>query len=481
MMGFAELRLTLPQQNISVRREEILRLANEFSQLVSGGISFSARPDLITSQLHNLNRMQLTGDERYQLSFKLVEQVIAESEELRRALSPAMLMELNVETGYAAKLLLKDCPAHSVEEKAQFTHWVLYSLSEQIRDHYERYNTEPKNLWGEIHRIYEYAMLHRISDFKTKPLNTTIESSYKLAIMLAAAEPYHFNLAEVRILFLWLNRWVSRCTISNQISRVRNQSYFYVNLSENEGVLNHKQAEKYLANDYAVMTLNPLPLISLAREHMAHLKSSGKKEDIGIDIAVDNVDCFVTLKKAILSWARKASRKDNRLECHETVSLVIGLKQVHGYLKKSTNSNIHEVKGVALNSSKGGACIEIIEASAQNTNVGDIVFEQDKASSRHLAVIKWLKRSAETIIFGLEFILGKAQPVAIRLKNKLADALLVSSAQNDTLLATTGVYAGGVPFHVKVPHRHEAMAAITGPLINRHGKTDQFKIIRSKE
>jgi len=481
MMGFAELRLTLPQQNISIRPEDVNRLSRESGQLMSSGVSFSVRPDLITTHLHNLNRMELSGDDRYLLCYKLVYQVMSETDQLRRSLSPAMLMDLNTEAGYTAKLLLKDCPSHSVEEKAQFTHWVLFSLSEQIRDHYERYKTEPKTLWGEIHRIYEYAMLHRITDFKTQPLNVTIEHSYKLAIMTAASEPYHFNLTEARILFQWLSRWSDRCTISNQISRSRNQAYFYVNLSVNEGVLSQSQSEQYLANDYAVLAINPLPLISLVKEHMAYLKTSGKKENIGIDIAVDSVDCYVALKKAALSWARNASRKDNREQCHEDVSLIIGLKQVHGFLKRSSKEMIRPVRGVTLNSSRGGACIEIVESLAQNANVGDIIFENEHKNSQKLAVIKWLKRSADTILLGVEFILGKTQPVAINIKNKITDALLVSSAQNDTLLARTGVYKNGTPFYVKIPHRQQALAAISGPLINRHGRTDQFKIIRGNE
>lgn len=481
MMGFAELRLTLPQQNISVRPEEVSRLSREFGQLVSSGVSFAMRPDLITTHLHNLNRMELTGDERYLLCYKLVYQVMAEKDQLRRSLSPAMLIDLNAEAGFAAKLLLKDCPSHSVEEKAQFTHWVLFSLSEQIRDHYERYKTEPKVLWGEIHRIYEYAMLHRISDFKTHPLNVSIEHSYKLAIMTAASEPYHFNLTEARVLFQWLNRWSDKCTISNQISRNRNQAYFYVNLSLNEGVLSHSQSEQYLANDYSVLAINPLPLISLAKEHMAFLKSAGKKEDIGIDIPVDSVDCYVTLKKAALSWSHNASRKDNRQQCHQDVSLIIGLKQVHGFLKSPSKEMIRPVKGVELNNSRGGACIEIGESEAQNANVGDIIFENANENSQKLGVIKWLKRSAETMILGIEFIIGKTQPVAINIKNKITNALLVSSAQNDTLLARTGVYKNGTPFYVKIPHRQQALAAISGPLVNRHGRTDQFKIIRGNE
>lgn len=68
-------------------------------------------------------------------------------------------------------------------------------------------------------------------------------------------------------------------------------------------------------NDTGIRVLNPLPIIEQARQHMGQLRRGTAAENIGFYRKADNIDAFMTLKKALLTWKQSTSRRFERAPC----------------------------------------------------------------------------------------------------------------------------------------------------------------------
>lgn len=278
-MSFSQLKLTLPRQNLQSSKDTVYKYKNIFLNQLANAEAFLAQSDSLVTNLHNLNRTSLSGDERYHLTIPVIQKYLVLLSSIRQTVPGQVATDLNKEMGYACKLLLRDCPPHSADEKSQFVHWALVALSEQLRDHYEKYMSEPQGLWGEVHRVYEFGQSHRLNSFTNAPLNRTIEETYKQILLLATAEPYRLTVKESRLLFTWLGNWAEKATLNFQESPELNHHFFYVDLSRNAGVLNHSQVCN-IGNDESIMAFNPLPVIDRAKQHMVMIRK-GNHPKIG--------------------------------------------------------------------------------------------------------------------------------------------------------------------------------------------------------
>lgn len=478
-MSFADLRLTLPQQQLNADHHLVVRFKDVMLEKLSDPDLFISQVETVNAQLHNLNRSNLAGDTRFNLMAPVMNRYLMVLHQLRKKAKGSVLSELNKEMAYACKLLIRDCPPSGPEEKAQLFHWAMIAMIEQVRDHYEKYLSEPKGVWGELHRLYEQAYLQKLTQNTNAPMNRSIEQSYKQALMLAAGEPHHLSVKENRQLFYWLGSNADKIYLNRQESRDLNQNYYYIDLARNESVLNHRQIGD-VGNDQTILCLNPLSLINLAKEHMKAIRQGSPVQRMGFAQDMDAVDAFLLIRKALQAWAHTTSRRYERENCHMTAELAIGLHQIHGVLKQAAKSGQLLVNATMVNKSKAGACMEMNGAAHYQPNVGDVISERDEGAHRQkLAVIRWLKSTVDSLMFGIEFITGVAQPVAIKIRDKMVEALLVSAAQMDTLITASGLYRNGEAIRLKLPHKEMTLQAVAGPLINRQGNTDQFRITRS--
>lgn len=487
-MSIAALRLSMPKQNLHISRDTTALYRDILVNQVLNAADIESNFEKVASNLRNLNRMPLNGDARLNLTESLVNQYFIFIQQVRigaRKLSLKHRMELpelNREFAYACKLLLRDAIPHSKEELANFVYWALSAMCEQLQDYSQQHRGQPGQLWAEINRLYQYAEARYLTDFHSNsPDNRDIESRYKQALLFQAAQPEHFNLEEQTIIDSYLRSWAFRGQLNHQESREFNNHYFYVDLSSEYGVLSARQAEG-AANDDDVRALNPLPIIDQARQHMAQIKNGTLPKKMGFTEGCDQIDAFMTLKKALLSWKQSSSRRFERASCSMQAKTAFGLTNIHQYLRAPKNSTDKLIESETVNISKSGACVKINHwKQARQLAVGDaIVHRHSEESVGRLAVVKWLKRSGEAILFGIQYIVGNLQPVTIRVKEKIAEALLVSTSDNDSLFTHKGYCASNTPVKLKNARHGIALDARAQALIQRGQHIDQIRLKRSQ-
>lgn len=486
-MSFNELRLTIPQQQLEASHESLDVYKDVLLNQLMESDAFVAQLDKVVINIHNLNRIELNGDTRYTMVLPIIQKYMNLLDSLRglgpklagALVNQKLLNQLNVEISYACKLLMRDCVPHSLEEKSQFVLWTLTTLAEQIKDHYEKYQMEPRGLWGEANRLYEFSVHHRLNLFEPPPQYRSIENCYKEICLISAANPYRLTARESRSFYSWIRSWAAHCELNHQESPEFNQHYYYIDLESGSGPVISRKL-KNVANDPSILTLNPLPLIEKAKSHLVELKKGQPPAQVGFRNGTDPIDAYTTLKKVVQTYSHATSRRAQRVKEAHQVMLAVGLHSIHGIMKRINKSDNIVLKGNTVNISKTGSCINVSQPKNQQPiQVGDVLAQRDSSQPKQkLAIIRWLKASGQSLLIGVEFIVGRAQPVALKIKNNLAEALLISSANSDTLITDVGLHRNGEPIAMKLLNSNIPVHAISGPLVGRFGGTDQFRIVR---
>jgi hypothetical protein len=355
-------------------------------------------------------------------------------------------------------------------------------MCEQLQDFSEQHRMQPGVLWAEINRLYQFAESRFLTDFHSnKPDNRDIESRFKQALLFQAAQPEHLNDQELKLVDGYLRKWSFRAHLHHQESREFNTHYFYVDLDANSGVLNARQIQGP-GNDENVRVVNPLPIIEQARQHMAQLRNGTSAEKIGFGSQADNIDAFMALKKALMAWKQSTSRRFERAPCAIEARTALGLNTIHNYLRSPASVLEKLIGSQTVNVSKTGACVRINDwKEAEELSVGDVVMHhQHNETKGKLAVVRWLKRAGETIVFGLEFMAGNLQPVTVRVKDRISEALLISTSDNDSLITHKGYCASNTPVRLKSAKHGIALDARAQSLMQRGQHIDQIRLKRSQ-
>ncbi|MFQ3230280.1 MAG: hypothetical protein ACI9DO_001652, partial [Reinekea sp.] len=331
-------------------------------------------------------------------------------------------------------------------------------------------------------RVYFFAETRYLTDFhNNKPDSRDIESRYKQLLLFQAAQPDHLNDKEQTMLDCYLTKWSFRAHLRHQESRDFNSRYFYLDLELSNGAVSARTIEG-VANDENIRALNPLPIIEQVRLHMSQLRKSMSADKIGFPEGSDNIDAFMTLKKVLLSWKQESTRRFERAVCAMTARTAIGLSAIHQYLRSPKSHDDKLLSSSTVNISKTGACVKLDKDNSNlELSVGDVIVHKlSNESNGRLAVVRWLQRVGTSLLFGVEYIIGNLQPVTIRVEDKIAEALLVSTSDNDSLITHKGCCASNTPVRLKNVRHGISLDARVQALIQRGQHVDQIRLKRSQ-
>ncbi|TCS40773.1 hypothetical protein BCF53_108138 [Reinekea marinisedimentorum] len=487
-MSIASLRLTMPKQNLHISRDTNALYRDVLVNQVLNSADFEMNLEKVVTNLHNLNRMPINGDARLNLTASLINQYLRYIPKVRSGevkLTPVQrkeIPELNREFAYATKLLLRDAVPHSKEEAANFVYWAISAMAEQLQDFSDQHRPQPGILWAELNRLYYYAEVRFLTDFHSnKPDNRDIESRYKQALLFQASQPEHLNESERHLVDAYLRKWAFRAQLSQQESRELNAHFFYIDLEAKSGIQTSRQLQTP-GNDSSIRVLNPLPIIEQARQHMGQLRRGTAAENIGFSRKADNIDAFMTLKKALLAWKQSTSRRFERAPCATEAKTALGLQMIHQYLKTPRSVLSDLSASETINQSKTGACIKMDQSSlTKPVSVGDVIMHhQNDESKGKLAIVRWLKQVGDSITFGIEFITGNLQPVTVQVNDNVAEALLVSTSDNDSLITHRGYCTSNTPVQLKTTRHGLSLDARAQSLMQRGQHTDQIRLKRQQ-
>ena len=487
-MSIAALHLTLPKQNLPISNAAIALCRDVFVNQILNLTDFADQFDKILATLHKLNRALLPGDVRLGLTAGLINRFLLFIRQVRNtdvALGAGQrrnLQELNREFAFAAKLLLRDAAPHSKQELANIVYWAVSSMVEQLQDFSAQHRSPPGCLWAELNRLYQFAEARLLTDFQSnEPDHRDIESRYKQALLFQAAQPEHLNDEEQRLLESYLCQWSFRGQLDRQENRDFYGHNFYIDLASPLGAQSSKDV-RALANNQSVRVLNPIGLMDQARQNMTQLRTGTRPQQIGFPRQCDNIDAFMTLKKALIAWQQASSRRYERAPCFMAARTALGLATIYRHLRSPQTTPSRLITSHTLNRSKLGACVKLAASQDDKAvvSVGDVVMHYPAPEvSGTLGLVRWLKRTEVSIIFGLEFILGNLHPVTVRARDGMTQALLISTAEHDSLITYKGYCASNMTVHLNCKRAGISLDARAQSLIQRGQHVDQIRLQRT--
>jgi len=91
-------------------------------------------------------------------------------------------------------------------------------LSKRMVARYNTYSPEPKDVWLDLHQLYELVEKFRKSDAEFQKssqaqLVSDVIHAYLRIVMLSITNPYHLMQGEAQLIYTYLNKWVSGCRI----------------------------------------------------------------------------------------------------------------------------------------------------------------------------------------------------------------------------------------------------------------------------
>ncbi len=209
------------------RREDLERWLADLP-LVNLGHSV----DALLEMLRRLNNARLSPAQRHVLLAALSTTVSEVGDALRDRFSRTLLplsgrarvqfegaCELHRQLAIGNKILFTELLANAPERSERMLVEAIYSCTRQLGfllvEHYLIYAPEPDGVWRALHGLYQLAERRGLAEsaIRKNEHTSTVASSYKQAVLLALANPYHLMQEEASTVYRLLHKLSPGCDL----------------------------------------------------------------------------------------------------------------------------------------------------------------------------------------------------------------------------------------------------------------------------
>ena len=338
--------------------------------------------------------------------------------------------------------------------KAQFSEACFGSISFQTRRlmlSYESYRPVRKGIWSQIHLVYSIARECECENFPVKiessenTYQSSVEHTYKRAILIGRSDPYHFSFRGVTRLFDSLEKWPEMVRLTNESVAPKNNSMFIIDLSSDFPAAPYfQESDKVAGSRFLILdTTELMERLNDELKSVMHSITSGLK---GID-HVQGFERMEILRHIVVSWGmhpvRKAEREDLGLEC----KIVFGLTNIFSILHTDldtkevdeidfeSTAEIQMVLGIFQekfgksldrtsfvsswkigNESSGGYSLNHTDSSTKELRVGDVLALKKKGEHQwNICVVRWaMEGDGGQLQAGVFKVGTNAEPISMK-------------------------------------------------------------------
>jgi len=247
---------------------------------------------------------------------------------------------------------------------------------------YEVYSAFYHDYWEQLHELYQYAELHKLTDSPVHdPLvqpkyKSSIKNEYIRTLLLYLAEPYHLRAGEINDVHHHLKQWSGLC----ELEKVKSGSELMetkLPIVELDGDRPPKLAVNGKHNSAIenCRILNTDKLIHTLKKEHKHL--SKNRPSLAKQIANDKVSISL-FRRLIESWGHTRQRRFPRQLLNDKVNVTVGLHHTHMQLMyeqhlKTTEQNRDTYSGFHQPKS-GFEQIEIKSVEDEHSDVWSTVY-----------------------------------------------------------------------------------------------------------
>jgi hypothetical protein len=343
---------------------------------------------------------------------------------------------------------------------ARSIHQALYYLARALVVSLQLYMPAPNGLWLQLHQLYAYAEKLSLTNTPLKHFPNqadTIANAYKVAILLATANPYQLRAQDIQKLYDTLIHWSSYAKLIQealenaivvfeldkdlppvyQVVRKNAISSPYTRGLETKALIDHinsliKQRDNTMLTQESVLSNALLPNIAKAWSTFSERLIPREERDSVIEICLGLSAAHFYISGEKVFMPPQAHAKTTPAE--DTTSAAVKVKYpIHMWKTVNTGEDttsaaltirypIHMWN--VVNVSPVGYCLQTTEADTARVESGDLIGLKQLYQQQtywRVGMIKWVKKIQPPYYHVGIFILGpRAIPVAIETNNNSA-------------------------------------------------------------
>lgn len=452
----------------------------------------------IQGELEILNRQKISPHHRLQALESYRPQLMLTAQSLSndyissslplqdKAKASALAVEsLWLELGYGYKLTLIDLQNQlfklgTDKSSAQATQRAMHAVAEYALVHYQTYVIPPTHMWSDLHQLYFCAVQLGIQNVSIQDVDmaigeanantasylaTSIECTYKHAMLMSLAEPQHLTQQDIRLIADYLAHHI-RLAVTTAVTPLNNTSgAFVISLNSDKPPAPYSK-QKTDPNPITDILLQTIDLVCVIHQDLEQLQNHQQPKSGSIPTYADRNDYIELLTYLIKNWGITQKRIFNRSIKNGDIDVVVGVNTVRlvanevlddnnlthkQALENSTSLQVAQAtssRWKILNISATGMSIRRHHSAEKNIRIGELI--GIKLKNEHhwsVGVVRWANcGTRERLDIGVQLIAPQAQSATARLLQQNRDALVLmipefsAVKQAATIIAPKGTY-----------------------------------------
>jgi len=426
-----------------------------------------ANPLSTATELHEsifrLNRFPGTVHQRHELvncylaPFKVVYQSARKATQQKRVQTALkqtdigpITIKITIELAYSYKLIINEhLQLNDISKDPQQFGNAIYSamkaIALELMLEYSNLIPDSKKAWRELFQLYTLAEQYGLEKIPVEK-GISIDHLFKRILLITIIDPYHLLQGEVWHCYNYLIHWSMKAQL-HTLSAVPNDvtGLFLVDFHAMHPPSTPKPNDQLQQNQHRLLQVNSLNLV--VHQQWRQLQENGSTKPKGTE-ELSKEQMHQMFRHMLLAWHIRPSRRSERHEKYGSRPATYGLSAINHFLKKGeliedddtavTNSmddytltltettsfhreNTHYplYSWRIFNSSASGVGIIVLPPFPKDIQVGQLIMielEGDAQQKQLKAGIvrRMIKRDANALEIGVQFLPGKISPISIR-------------------------------------------------------------------
>lgn len=356
----------------------------------------------------------------------------------------------------------------------------MHYLSHALLFNYLEYSPTPKNVWQQLHAIYDLAESSQVQGktitlpgSESKPVVSSFAETYKRILMTSLVDPHHLPFGAIWEIYEQMKEWSQHVRLQAMQDVDDATGKFILDLTSDQKPVPFVKSQSGKTTD-TMRLLDASELVALVNKHVASAQQ-GKLQNTGLALSPFYLKQVLSLMSS--SWGTPATRSTERSAVKGQVKVCAGLENVYYHMngkqpfesplshENDEEIDVNSVTGGGegsrtrrylsevwrvVDQSSGGFALIRQEKPDKNVRVGQLVAiavgeQQDKYI---LGIIRWMMISKDVHKIGVEKLSRRARNIALRARDGSATdrsyrpAFLMENSDKVLLIVTEkGLYS----------------------------------------
>ncbi|WP_316366255.1 hypothetical protein [Candidatus Thiodiazotropha sp. CDECU1] len=366
-----------------------------------------------------------------------------------------LIRKVLLEMAYGYSHIANDCISNKANRKTlqRLNHAIYYAIKYFIYEYIlacEDFDCRSGRVYRDVTRLMTYAeeqKIHKnqIEDAdQAEPEYATIIHQYNRFILLLLLDPCHLQEGEPRLCFEYLNTLAGNALLTAPSPHTDITGHYVIDrLGEVSPYLFYPECLENL-NQPRFTLFDLSPVSKLLHQKLRHMERSeeGKPQAI---MKLTMQEATNLLARMLKSWHIRLKRDSERHPTSGQVMLWVGVDAIFTYLsghsvssqspedeidmtqlgriQQEKSNSSYQFTAIRTNQSRSGVALKIAKNSINTPLVGELVLfsthQQRQENEWKIGIVKRvLNSNGDLLDIGVQFILGKVEPITLRLTNQ---------------------------------------------------------------